>query len=558
MQKFDFFVDNRKFKNTINDIVTAFKMKDFTYNLIEKVYQENALKRTKQILNNTPKKINLDLTDITLKGKKIVFNVINGIYGPGTFASAGLAIALMMRGHDTLVLTCGKALSMCTAGITIYSAKNPCDNCVDYSKKFYTMLGIPHKTYFDYVTRDDLFNIGFDIRYFISNKNKDKPYEIRDIDDEYKGVNIKQLATNSAERYFEGKMEKENYDEIYYKELANAIISVDVAERMYEEEKPDILISSQNYFSAWGGIAEYCRNQGVRIIDYCKGYDNNTIGFDINQINKDRFNEYYNKYRSKQSLSTEETSELNDLFNLRMLGAYGDTKLYKFETKDIKKDLDYEKTYCMFTNIPYDAGLHETVREFKDIYEWVSYTIELFKEKPKNKLLIKIHPIESVVRAQNTISDYIKQNIDLTDNIEVIPSNTDISPYSLFPIIDVGILYSGTLGLELSLKKIPVVLVGASHYSDKGFTFDVYSREQYKQLLSKDIKLTDKQAELAKVYAYYYFIKSYIPVNFFYRNNFLDVGWNIKSFSQLAPGKDKHLDVVCDYIVNGGVYQKWK
>ena len=39
-----------------------------------------------------------------------------------------------------------------------------------------------------------------------------------------------------------------------------------------------------------------------------------------------------------------------------------------------------------------------------------------------------------------------------------------IKPYDLFPYIDLGIIYSGTLGLEMALSNVPVVSVGCTPY----------------------------------------------------------------------------------------------
>jgi len=537
--KFDLFANNLEFKNQVKDLTKHFGLTDFTYNLVEKIYQENALRNTKKLMSND------FVYPRHYKKKKVVFNVINGIYGYGTFFSGGLAKALQLRGHQPLILTCGNALSMCTAGITIESPKKPCKNCVDYANRFYKILDIPHKTYFDYISRQEIFNIETDSF-------------VMDYDEKlYKGVNVAELAKNSADRYFEGKLDKIGYNNIYRQELLNAVISVNVAEKLVEQEKPDVLISQQQHFSAWGGIAQYCRSKGIRTVEPAKGYDNNTVGFDIDKTNHQRFFNYYNSRKPKK-LSIDEGAELWQFSCRRTVGEMDDVKLFGFTEKELLLDSNYEKTYTLFTNIPYDTGLLDIKRDFKDVYDWINFTIDYFKNKPEHRLIIKIHPIEKVVRAQNTISDYIKQNIKLTDNIKIISADTKINPYALIQITDVGILYSGTLGIELSLQGKPVILVSDAHYANKGFTFDAHSKKEYEKLLSKNLKVTSQRAKMASVYAYYYFIKTFIPVNWFYYNNFLDVGWDIKSIEQLAHGEDKYLDTICDYIVNGGVYQKWK
>ena len=64
--------------------------------------------------------------------------------------------------------------------------------------------------------------------------------------------------------------------------------------------------------------------------------------------------------------------------------------------------------------------------------------------------------------------------------------------------------------------------------------------------------------EYGKIYAYYYFIKMGVPFKFIYYNSFLKIGWNFKSIDILKQGKNKYIDLICNYIIKGGVYQDWK
>jgi capsule polysaccharide export protein KpsC/LpsZ len=221
----------------------------------------------------------------------------------------------------------------------------------------------------------------------------------------------------------------------------------------------------------------------------------------------------------------------------------------------------YEKNYFIFPNVPWDRSIAMLGGKvaFEDVYKWISYTIELFKDKPKLQLIIKIHPAEAATgRSEKTMLDYINEKYpNLPNNIKTIPPKTDIDPYSLFPFIDVGIVCNGTIGLEMSLKNIPVVVTGKVHYTNNGFTHDVSTEKEYSDILMSNISPLKNQQTLAKIYAYFYFIKSFIPRKYLYYKNFLNLGWKINSFDDFAPGKDKHLDHICDYILNDGVYQNW-
>ena len=89
------------------------------------------------------------------------------------------------------------------------------------------------------------------------------------------------------------------------------------------------------------------------------------------------------------------------------------------------------------------------------------------------------------MESKRTVLDSINSKfISLPKNIKIIPPNTKISPYSLFPFIDVGIVYNGTVGLEMSTQGIPVVVAGNAHYGKKAFTYDISTKKDRKLYVS--------------------------------------------------------------------------
>ena len=219
----------------------------------------------------------------------------------------------------------------------------------------------------------------------------------------------------------------------------------------------------------------------------------------------------------------------------------------------------FKKTYVLFPNVPWDAALLSSDIVFQSVYEWINHTIKIFLNKPDLLLIIKIHPSEiRVMQSKYTVLDYIKEKCDsLPENIKIIPPDTKISPYSLFPYIDVGLVYNGTIGLEMATRGIPVVTAGDAHYGKKGFTYDVKTIDEYSKILFEDISKLPNQEKKANIYSYFHFIKKFQPRPFIYGRNFIDLGWKVKSLDDFEPGKNKIIDHLCNYIVKGGVFQNW-
>jgi len=533
------------------------QIKLFMKNNAFKVSQKFALMRIKKIMKNSNNQI-MRKSD----GKKILFNLIYGMYGKIMFWECALAKALQIRGHDVSALVCGNALTMCTTEYTVDSVhdNSTCRHCVNFSKDFLETAGIPYSTYKNHISSQEIKNI----RNRVYKLSTDECENLK-----YKGVSTGTLSKNSVIRYFKGSLnpDKDKYDFVLRSELINAIIATDVAEKIIKEEKPDVLVTRHLGYSSWGSFAQYCTNKGIRICSPGEGYKRNTLRFDIfdmGEINN-AFTRYYQEIRKKKPLSDDEEKEVQSFLDKRMAGVEGDTADYIFTPGEMKKELfnfdKYDKTYVIFPNVPWDSSLVNANRAFNGVHEWISETIELFKEKPNCQLIVKVHPSElRVLKSENTVSDYISNKFDsLPQNIKIIPPDTKISPYDLFQFIDVGIVYNGTIGLEIALNNIPVVLAGHAHYSGKGFTYDVSTKKEYKDVLFGDFPELNKQKlQLAKTYAYYFFIKSFIPYDFVTSNKrTLKYGWNIKSLNDFAEGKNKYLDHICDYITMGVVYQDW-
>ena len=66
---------------------------------------------------------------------------------------------------------------------------------------------------------------------------------------------------------------------------------------------------------------------------------------------------------------------------------------------------------------------------------------------------------------------------ELPDHVRAVPPESDISTYDLIELADVGLVYTTTVGLEMAMRGIPVIVAGQTHYRGKGFTTDPGSVE---------------------------------------------------------------------------------
>ena len=222
--------------------------------------------------------------------------------------------------------------------------------------------------------------------------------------------------------------------------------------------------------------------------------------------------------------------------------------------------LDPNKPWIgMLTNVLWDAQLHYEANAFPSLLDWTVRTIEYFAGRPDLQLIIRAHPAEvsGQLPARQTISDELNQAFSvLPDNVFVIPAESQISTYEVMLNCDTVLIYATKMGIELSAFGVPVVVAGEAWIRNKGFSFDTSTPEEYFELLNQlplNRRLDGPTKERARKYAYHYFFRRMIPLEFVQPGGGALFGFDLRldSIDSLRPGQSLGLDVICDGILNG-------
>jgi hypothetical protein len=166
----------------------------------------------------------------------------------------------------------------------------------------------------------------------------------------------------------------------------------------------------------------------------------------------------------------------------------------------------------VFAHISWDASFGRGRDLFGDYEEWLVETVRAACANPRVQWLIKVHPAHTgksevdFWQAETSEDRILRERVGpLPPHVRVVPAGTDISTYSLFPLIDWAVTVRGTPGLEAARLGIPVLTGGTGRYDGRGFTIDSDSRQAYLDRLAniENIpRLSPHQVELANRFAF--------------------------------------------------------
>jgi hypothetical protein len=153
--------------------------------------------------------------------------------------------------------------------------------------------------------------------------------------------------------------------------------------------------------------------------------------------------------------------------------------------------------------------------------EWIEKTVQYFAGRPDAQLVVRVHPGERLMKGPSMVGVIERAVPHRPEHIHVIGPNEKVNTYDLMEIASLGLAYTTTVGMEMAMRGVPVILAGQTHYRGRGFTHDPTTYDEYFGMLdgllsgSSAGRLNEKQVEAAWNYAYRFFFD--FPIDFPWR-----------------------------------------
>jgi hypothetical protein len=147
----------------------------------------------------------------------------------------------------------------------------------------------------------------------------------------------------------------------------------------------------------------------------------------------------------------------------------------------------------------------------ENMTEWLDHTVRILAVREDIQFIIRIHPGERFIDGPS-VAEVIQNALpEIPNHLKLIQALDPINTYDLLEIADLGLVYTTTVGMEMAMSGIPVIVAGQTHYRGKGFTLDPNDWESFQRILNgflvdpKGFVLTRQQVEQAWKYAYHFF-----------------------------------------------------
>lgn len=468
-----------------------------------------------------------------------------------------VAKALMLRGAEVEVLLCDGTLEGCENRGMFNFKGDICGPCKLTQREVFPLFGVKTSFLREYV----------------------EPEKLRDINERaiavataypssfvYEGLDLIPIVNGSVTRFYYGGEASDSRElaELRRRHLSTAMICRSAAIESERRFKPDVVAGQTWVYSMGAPFYDFFKfkNKNRVVTLGMGGY--NYRAFTLNYIDTfyslDGFHKYLDMKKG-QGLTPGERKELDDFFGARFAGVsdYHRNHGGFDEHADLERRLGLDrskKNIFLFPTLYWDAA-YDMIDTSKFLYpsvvEWVLGTVDLIKDDPNIVLYIKQHVRErwgtSTVKG---VWDFVLEKYPVFPaNVKLIPAEWKINTYSIFPLIDLGLVYSSTVGLEMLHKDVPLVVAGPAEYTGLGFAIEPKDRAHYQKALVAP--RNESQLDRAKfdLFCHYFFIKRLIPFKFTERvwDNVSFERYLMESLDDILPEKDRMLDHLCDCIL---------
>lgn len=330
----------------------------------------------------------------------------------------------------------------------------------------------------------------------------------------------------------------------------------------FQNNRPDVVIIPNGSIQEAGVVYRIARHLRIPTVTYEFGDQRQRIWLGQNSEVMRQETEAMWKARQAHPLSEAQMERLQNLFQARQRAALWENFARLWQGvpaqggEQARKALGLDKrpVVLLATNVLGDSLTLGRQVFSKSMAEWISRTVQYFAGRPDIQLVIRVHPGEVLVHGTSMMEVVHQVLYRLPEHIRLIGPKDKVNTYDLIEVADLGLVYTTTVGMEMAMTGVPVIVAGQTHYRGRGFTYDPDSWVNYFKMLGpmldnpKSFRLSHAQVERALEYVYSFFFDFPRPFPWHLVRMWED--YKIRPLSAvLSPEGKEHWDLTFRYLV---------
>jgi hypothetical protein len=323
-------------------------------------------------------------------------------------------------------------------------------------------------------------------------------------------------------------LQVEDFDqnsELYRLRLERNRAAARAARAFLKAEQPDTVLIPNGLVTELGIFYQVARQLDLLTVTYEFNDQREQIWLSQNNIVMQQNTDALWAARGAMPLAETEREQIAGLENARTsAGKYGkgtrfwqDVASVGGEAQRTALGLDQRPVVLLATNVLGDSLTLGRNVFTASMAEWITKTVQYFATRPDVQLVVRIHPGERLMKGPSSL-DVISAALPvMPEHIKLIAPLEKVNTYDLMEIAGLGLAYTTTVGMEMAMRGVPVILAGQTHYRGRGFTYDPSSWDEYFAMATRLLsdlsanRLTPEQVESAWNYAYRFFFDFPLP-----------------------------------------------
>ncbi len=491
--------------------------------------------------------------------KRILFYEPYGQWHLHVVWETTISHALKLRGANVKHVACNGLFPECGVYRENINPRNSisCLACQRKTSAVYEMMRMPYEWLGNYIPR----HAYPDLKEWIHSIPADKLLSAS-----WRGYPVGKWAKSSS--HYQFRMSILNLDDPRVRQTVRnyvygTALSIEGLIPLYDEWQPETLVLLNGRFFSHRAAMELAIERNIKVIIHERGKLAGSIALRENrgihnlQIYQDTWEQW-----QKIPLNTDELDKINTTLENRRIGkGHRLGKPFSPSPQDKEKvrrelNLGNRPLIVLFSSSNDETADHPDHSQgaFPNSFDWLPATLALAHKFPHHIFVIRAHPnITTNGINQQALDHLLALRSDLPKNARIVMPADKISSYTLADMAEVGLVYLSTIGLEMAARGQPIVAVAKGSYGHRGFVKFVEKPAHYEHAIRSEIE-QGRQLETARQarrFAYHMWHSLSIPFPLAVEEprNFGKPKY--MSVEDLMPGKDKSLDRICRYILNG-------